>query len=1348
MDGLSSAASVIAVIQLTGSLVKVCGGYIQEVKDARDEVIALQRAITGLEWILQDLQLLLQSNDENTLPTSSRLASNITDCLSDLQALEAKIDPGTGKKLMRKVGFRALKWPLKRTELEAVVQNLERHKSSFILSLHVDQTRLIRGITQHVEHFNKMKELDELPFVRGAEYNSYLDQHADRCLPGTRTELLLQIKEWALSPQGNCLFWLSGMAGVGKSTISRTVAHSFKETKHLGASFFFKRGEGDRGNASKLLSTITRQLALMFPGLIVGVRKALHDDPDIASRSLTDQFDKLLLQPLLQLRLLDQKPPTAVIVIDALDECEHDNDIRVITQLLPRFQRASTVRLRIFLTSRPELPIRIEFSRMSHLDYHDVVLHEIPKELTKRDITQFLKHRLSVIRMDRSLPLSWPNDTDFNALVSLSIPLFIFASTVCRILEDPQWDPVERLSDILAHRRDGSQLDRTYLPVLDRLLKDQNQYRGKQLLKEFREVVGTIVMLESPLSVRSLSILTGLSEKLISMRLNSLHSVIHIPKDESMPVRLFHLSFREFLLDPETRDKTPLWLDEKEIHQRLTLQCLSVCDNLKRNICGLPSDGTKRMKIDHKTLSHCLSSELQYSCRFWVQHLAQSKEQELLIHDAFLFLKKHFLHWMEVMSVLGLASEVVGIIDVLQALIVEHASCGISEFLLDAKRFFLKNKQIVDIAPLQIYNSGLVYAPTQAMIRRQFEGELPDWIVRLPSVEETWNTELQTLEGHTGLVRSVVFSPDGRFLATGSYDMTTRLWNTSTGALEQLLEGHSGGIESVAISPNGQLLASGSRDKTIRLWNIATGVLLQTLEDISGSVLSVAFSPDSRLLASGSGDKIIYLWDLDLNTCVLQRTLEGHSDGIESVEFSPDSQLLASGSRDKTVRLWDLDLDTDVPQQTLEGHSDFVWSVSFSPDGRLLASGSRDKTVRLWNRDTGALQQTLEGHSDFVWSVAFSPDSQIVASGSVDKTIKLWNIATGALLQTIEGHSNGVYSVAFLPDGQVLASGSYDMTARLWNPTGDALQKNLEGHSDGVEALAVSPDNRLVASGSRDKTVRLWDFSTGALQQTLEGHLDLVRSVAFSPNGRLLASGSHDTTIRLWNTATGTLERILTGHSDYVRSVAFSHDNRLLASGSVDKTIKLWSIPTGELLQILNGHANGIDSVSFSPDSRILASGSRDTTVRLWDLSKGALQQTLDIFSSWVSAVAFSPDGHLLAIGSRDKTVRLWDCDRGTPQKELKVGGAVTNIEFSEDGLFLNSNLGSLNLQLWRDNHVSSSIPGNGGALISDDRWLMLGDKEILWLPPEYRPICSFVKHSNFIMGHASGRISFIGFNK
>lgn len=457
------------------------------------------------------------------------------------------------------------------------------------------------------------------------------------------------------------------MAGTGKSTISRTVAKSFQQCKLLGASFFFKSGEGDRGDATKLFPTIAKQLVLRYPELMFGVRKAIHEDPGIITKSLKEQFDKLLLQPLLDLPISDRQASTILIVVDALDECEHDNDIRVILQSLPRLQESKFFKIRIFLTSRPELPIRLGFLNISSYDYQDLVLHEIPEEITARDICLFLNHRFSKIRKERSLPFNWPGDANTQALIRLSTPSFIFAATVCRVFEDPQWDPEDSLTEILNNRNEQSQLDGTYLPVLSRLLHNQSEKQKAQLIQEFREVVGTIITLECPLSIVSLSKLTGLSERRIGLRLDSLHSVVLIPEDKTMVVRPFHLSFRDFLLDPETRKKTPLWVDRRKIHQILTTQCLSVCHMLRRNICGLQSDGTQRVDIDSQTINYSLPAQLQYSCRFWAQHLLQSKDPNLALQEVLLFLQKHFLHWMEAMSILGLASEVMGIISMLQS---------------------------------------------------------------------------------------------------------------------------------------------------------------------------------------------------------------------------------------------------------------------------------------------------------------------------------------------------------------------------------------------------------------------------------------------------------------------------------------------------------------------------------------------------------------------------------------------------------------------------------------------------------------------------------------------------------
>jgi WD40 repeat protein len=284
------------------------------------------------------------------------------------------------------------------------------------------------------------------------------------------------------------------------------------------------------------------------------------------------------------------------------------------------------------------------------------------------------------------------------------------------------------------------------------------------------------------------------------------------------------------------------------------------------------------------------------------------------------------------------------------------------------------------------------------------------------------------LIGHNESVESVAFSPDGRILASGSWDRTIKLWDVTTGTVLRTLQGHTGGVLSVAFFPDGKILASGAGDGTIKLWDVATGTLLRTLSGHTGSVISVAFSPDGKVLASGSADNTIKLWDVATGREI--RTLSAHTLDVASVAFSPDGKILASGSVDTTIKLWDV--ATGALLRTLRGHTGIVHSVAFSPDGKVLASGSWEE-IKLWHMATGSVLRTLQGHTGWVESVAFSPDGKILASGSEDKTIKLWDVATGTLLRTLQGHTGWVESVAFSPDGKILASGSWDGTILLWD---------------------------------------------------------------------------------------------------------------------------------------------------------------------------------------------------------------------------------------------------------------------------------------------------------------------------
>jgi WD40 repeat protein len=212
---------------------------------------------------------------------------------------------------------------------------------------------------------------------------------------------------------------------------------------------------------------------------------------------------------------------------------------------------------------------------------------------------------------------------------------------------------------------------------------------------------------------------------------------------------------------------------------------------------------------------------------------------------------------------------------------------------------------------------------------------------------------MQTLD-HGGAVNSVAFSHDSRYIVSGSWDHTIKVWDTASGACMQTL-GHGSGVWSVAFSYNSQHIVSGSWDSTIKVWNTASGAYMQTLEGHGGGVYSVAFSYDGRHIVSGSHDNTMKVWDTASGACM----------------------------------------------QTL-GHGGAVYSVAFSHDGRHIVSGSHDSTIKVWNTASGACMQTLEGHGSGVNSVAFSYDGQYIVSGSHDNTIKVWDTASGACTQTLK----------------------------------------------------------------------------------------------------------------------------------------------------------------------------------------------------------------------------------------------------------------------------------------------------------------------------------------------------------
>ena len=248
-----------------------------------------------------------------------------------------------------------------------------------------------------------------------------------------------------------------------------------------------------------------------------------------------------------------------------------------------------------------------------------------------------------------------------------------------------------------------------------------------------------------------------------------------------------------------------------------------------------------------------------------------------------------------------------------------------------------------------------------------------------------------TYRGHTGRILTLAWSPNGKYIASGSLDNTVQIWASSLSEHLQpyIYRGHTAGVQAVAWSPDSNRIASGSQDKTVQVWDALNGGNVVTYTGHTEFVNTVAWSPDGKYIASGSADNTVRVWEVA--TGKQMYVYRGHSASVNSIVWSPDSQQIASGSSDKTVQI--LDATTGNHKYTYRGHTDTVSSVSWSPDGKYIVSGSFDKTVQVWNAETGAVLYTYNGYNvkaainpakgvlpDLIFNVGWSPNGKRIAA--------------------------------------------------------------------------------------------------------------------------------------------------------------------------------------------------------------------------------------------------------------------------------------------------------------------------------------------------------------------------------
>ncbi len=495
-------------------------------------------------------------------------------------------------------------------------------------------------------------------------------------------------------------------------------------------------------------------------------------------------------------------------------------------------------------------------------------------------------------------------------------------------------------------------------------------------------------------------------------------------------------------------------------------------------------------------------------------------------------------------------------------------------------------------------------------------------------------------------IRCVMYSHDGKTLATGDFDNHIQLRDPTTGAVRHVLEGHTSAINSLTFTSDDKTLYSASLDRTIRAWDLATNKSTRTFTGMRDWVLSVAVSRDGKRIVTGSTNKTATVWDTATGAITL--TLKGHDHWVEYALFSPDDSQILTVSQDAFIKVFDAKTGKFV--RDLTGHTGPVNSAMFLPDGKTLASVSHDQTVMLWDVATGKAEARVPTqHGERIYGLDISRDGKTLVTASWDQTVKVWDLPDRKIRKTLRPRrylpelNFPILTIACSPDGKLLAVGGEEKAVKLVDPVTGSLVHLLEGHDDMVSRVVFSPDGKTLASASFDGTVALWDVGTGKRLRVLEGHEGWVFSVAFSPDGLLIATGGYDRSVRLWQTRTGKEVAKLQKHRGGVRAVAFSRDGKQLATGGADKVIRVWDVLRKEVAQSLSGHEDGVRALAFSADGRRLVSGAEDMTTRLWDVITGKQVAVHKNGNDVVRDIAFSPRGQRLACVGQAATLTLLD---------------------------------------------------------------------------------------------------------
>ena len=500
--------------------------------------------------------------------------------------------------------------------------------------------------------------LNNFRCAQGTEF-----QHGERngCLKGTRGTVLDEIELWTRNFAKPPVYWLNGLAGTGKTTITQTIAERTFADGQLGASFFCSRDFQDRSNLHFIFPTIAVQLARKYSDFRLLFISLVHSNPGIAHESLFNQMHKLIVQPLKESKI------STVIIIDALDECRDEEPASMVLSILGEFV-SQIPQVKFFVTGRPEPRIREGFCLPLLAEATDVfVLHEVEPNQVDNDIRLFFGHKFSEIARRRRGLDGWPTKEQLDILCKRAAGLFVYAVATVKFVDKSSGNPRKQLDLLLQSPGSSAReartkfqadttLDSLYTSILQGAFGHEDDPDNDP---KVRSVLGAMILAASPLSPSTIAILLGLDAEDVIPLLSSVQSLLILRQDTSFPVQPFHKSFPDFITDPERCTNRRFHISPPNHHPQLLIDCLNLMGRtLERNMCRLPEAVANSDVSDMKErVEQYVPPALQYACRSWHTHLVDRRRLSInpreITSALHRFLERHFLLWLEILSVLG-----------------------------------------------------------------------------------------------------------------------------------------------------------------------------------------------------------------------------------------------------------------------------------------------------------------------------------------------------------------------------------------------------------------------------------------------------------------------------------------------------------------------------------------------------------------------------------------------------------------------------------------------------------------------------------------------------------------------